>query len=102
MDKLVFKGISTNYLDVDIFDCTKEQLDEVYAIHQQARQHLQAKEILKFRPGMDVSFMHKGELHRGIVEKVNQKTVSVKVGAIGWNCSPGLLTVIEPHEIQKV
>lgn len=44
-----------------------------------------------FRVGDEVEFDARGEVKRGTVTKINQKTVSVKVGVVTWKVSAALL-----------
>lgn len=47
-----------------------------------------------FKVGDNVSFQWNGQLMNGIVEKLNPKTVKIRVEGMGlFGVSPGLLTV---------
>lgn len=44
-----------------------------------------------FAPGDEVEFDHRGEVLQGTVDRVNQKTVTVKIGFQKWKVTPTLL-----------
>ena len=80
-----------------IYECSIDELREVQKEVKLAWNLNSQRQALQFRPGMSVSFEHKGGVITGKVEKVNQKSVSVKDDNShrGWNVSPQLLTIIE-------
>jgi uncharacterized protein YkvS len=77
-----------------IFDCTTEELHEISDLLKRAWSLQQQKKAAEFHPGDNVSFESRnGETLTGVVNKVNQKTVSVTVGGFRrWKVSASLLS----------
>ena len=79
-----------------IFECTKDELDQVFDTFKRARDIQIQRDAASFSIGKNVSFNHKGETVVGVVEKINQKTVGVLVGKFQhWKVSANLLTEVE-------
>lgn len=57
--------------------------------------NVMAVQALAFRPGDEVEFDARGQMRRGTVTKVNQKTVSVQVGATPWRVGAAYLRRVE-------
>lgn len=52
---------------------------------------LRRSQARKFAVGDRVSFEHQGSRLHGVVDKINQKTVSVRVGFAPWRVTASLL-----------
>ena len=73
----------------------RKDLDLVVTLHKQASRFVSARAASKFVIGDEVEFTSGSSLIRGIVEKVNVKTINVSVEfGRNWRVSPSLLTKI--------
>lgn len=70
---------------------TDAQIRQGFEILQTRHRQLQALAVHNFKAGDQVEFDHKGKALRGVVTKVNQKTVAVKVDWQNWKVAPTLL-----------
>lgn len=76
-------------------DMDRSDLNLVADLHKQASRFVSARAAAKFTVGDEVEFTSGSSLIRGIVEKVNVKTVNVSVEfGRNWRVSPSLLTKV--------
>lgn len=75
---------------------TDAQIRQGFEILQTRHRQLQALAVHNFKAGDQVEFDHKGKAMRGVVTKINQKTVSVKVDWQNWKVAPTLLREASP------
>lgn len=84
---------SVTYNGKNIFDCSEEELRQISKIAKRAWSVLQQKKVTNFAIGDTVTFNAKGVVLTGTVEKINQKTVSVRVSPTErWKVTGTLLT----------
>ena len=76
-------------------DMDRKDLNLVADLHKQTSRFLSRNEASKFVVGDEVEFTSGSSLIRGIVEKVNVKTINVSFEfGRNWRVSPSLLTKI--------
>lgn len=73
----------------------REDLKEAYAYIGNHQTRLTMLNTIKYCTGQNVQFESRGMIHKGIVEKINKTSISVKVGMVKWRVSPHLLTIVE-------
>jgi len=74
----------------------KDEIHELWNILKGRSRQLEEQLTYAFNVGNKVYFNNKGIKTEGIIEKVNRKSISVKVGEFAhWNVSPSLLTKVE-------
>jgi small-conductance mechanosensitive channel len=79
-----------------VVDMNMQELRDLQDLVVIAMKRLQATATMMFRPGDRVSFQNSiRETLTGTVMKVNQKTVSVRVGTTTWKVSGTLLRLQE-------
>lgn len=75
-------------------DATNEEIQEAWGVLKKLYGLLAQRAVTVFRPGQQVEFVARGAIQRGMVTKINQKSVSVKVGITNWKVAPSLLKVV--------
>ena len=79
-----------------VVDMNMQELRDLQDLVIISMKRLQETATMMFRPGDTVSFQNSlRETLTGTVVKVNQKTVSVRVGTSNWKVSGTLLKVLE-------
>jgi hypothetical protein len=67
-------------------------INEIIREIKERQRSLQQEIATSFRKGQAVQFTaRRGEVVKGIVEKVNRKTIVVKTDLVTWKVSPSLL-----------
>jgi hypothetical protein len=75
---------------------SRENIDEALDILLEKRNKIEILTGLKFKTGNKVSFEARGRIIKGIIQKINAKSVKVKseLPDIGiWSVAPSLLTL---------
>ena len=93
-----------NFLELieEVKEMNQEELTDLVHAISSRRDYLRTKDLEGFRVGDKVSWENgrgtSKQTFRGIVEKINLKTIGLKEDGrpwIRWRCSPSLLTRIE-------
>jgi len=82
-----------------VYECDRDEIKTAYEVLGMARELKDKQDLLKLRPGMDVSFRHSGRIVKGKILKLNTKTAAVEADdGVKWRVSANLLTVITAKE----
>lgn len=87
--------MTVNELAKALAGMTDEELKKADGLFRQEFGRREQLKALSFLPGDKVSFDDRyGRRLEGVVEYVNQKSVSVKVGTAKWRVGPSLLSKV--------
>ena len=69
-----------------------EEISEMWAILKARSGQLRERNVFNFSVDDEVTFEgRRGQMLKGVVHKVNKKTIIVRVGHEMWRCSPNLI-----------
>jgi len=88
-------------LNKDVYDYIRnadnETLNVIITQINRRRSALQEQATDSFMVGQDVEFTRKGgEIVKGVIQKINRKTIHVKADFVLWKVSPSLLRPAQP------
>lgn len=84
-----------------VYDCDRDEIKMAYEVLGMARELKDKEDLLKLRPGMNVTFMHSGRPVKGVIKKLNSKTVNIEAeNGVKWRVSANLVTVVRNGSLE--